>query len=194
MRILILFRSYFGNTKEVADVVAQQMKLAGHEVDVRDMRLELPDLVEVDAIVIGAPTRRARVTRKVRSVLRTLKQRGYGHKPIALFDTISFSPPTPLGFSLLSSRSREETENARKWHEPGAVGIMQKVAKQHELNLFPEQLRCEVTGVKGPLAENATAKAVAFATAFMLYAQKVELLGLPVSLPQSEHRELGSEK
>lgn len=170
--MLILFRSYFGNTKQVADAIAQQMKLTGHEVDLRDIRLGLPDLMDIDAIVIGAPTRRARVTRKARSVLRSLRRRGYGDKPIALFDTISFSPPTPLGSLLLVSRSREETENARKWHEPGAVGIMQKIARQHRLNLFPELLRCEVTGTKGPLAENATVKAVAFATAFISYLQK----------------------
>jgi flavodoxin len=170
--MLILFRSYFGNTKQVADAIAQQIKVAGHEVDLRDIRLGLPHIMDIDAIVIGAPTRRARVTRKARSVLRTLSRMGYGDKPIALFDTISFSPPTPLGSLLLSSRSREETENARKWHEPGAVGIMQKIARQHKLNLFPELLRCEVIGTKGPLAENATVKAVAFATAFISYAQK----------------------
>ena len=170
--MLILFRSYFGNTKQVADAIAQQMKMAGHEVDIRDMRLGFPHLMDIDAIVMGAPTRRARVTRKAKSVLRTLKQRGYGNKPIALFDTISFSPPTPLSSLLLVSRSREETENARKWHEPGAVGMMEKIARQYEMNLFPELLRCEVIGIKGPLAENATAQAAAFATAFISYAQK----------------------
>jgi menaquinone-dependent protoporphyrinogen IX oxidase len=172
LKTLILFRSYYGNTKQVADVIAQQMKSAGHEVDIRDVRVGLPDLDDIDAIVLGAPTRRGRVTRKALNVLSTLKQRGYGDKPVAVFDTISFAPPTPLGSLLLVSRSREDTENAKKWLEPGAIGIMMKKAREHKLNLFPELLRCEVIDTRGPLAENATREAVAFANAFILFAQK----------------------
>jgi hypothetical protein len=172
MKTLILFRSYYGNTKQVADVIAQQIKSAGHEVDVRDIRLGLPDLRDIDAIVLGAPTRMGRVTRKARSLLRHLKRRGYGDKPVAVFDTIAMAPPTTPRSLLLVSRSREDMENSRKWLEPGAVGIMQKIARDHKLNLFPEILRCEVAGLKGPLAENVIGKAVAFATAFISFAQK----------------------
>jgi flavodoxin len=174
LKILILFRSYFGNTKQVADAIAQQMKSAAHEVDLRDVRLGLPDLAGIDAIVLGAPTRRGRVARKVRNAIRALKRNGCGDKPIAVFDTISMSPPTPLGSLLLVSRGREESENAKKWLEPGAVGAMQQIAREIGLNLFPEVLRCEVIGTKGPLAENATGKAAAFAAAFTLFAQKNE--------------------
>ena len=49
---------------------------------------------------------------------------------------------------------------------------MMKKAREHKLNLFPELLRCEVIDTKGPLAENATEKAVAFTNAFILFAQK----------------------
>jgi hypothetical protein len=161
MNTLILFRSYYGNTKQVAEAMAQRIRSAGHEVQVRDIRLRLPDLKEIDALIIGAPTRIGRVTRKARSVLRHLKRKGYGAKPIAVFDTIAMIPSTP-----------KEMEESRKWLEPGAVGIMQRIARDNGLNLFPDTLRCEVVGMKGPISENAIGKAVAFATAFMSFAQK----------------------
>jgi len=160
MKTLILFRSYYGNTEKVAEAIAQQMKSAGHEAVVRDIRLRLPDLHDIDAIVIGAPTRMGRVTRKARSALRQLKRKGYADKPVAVFDTIAMIPSTP-----------EALERSRKWLEPGAVGIMQKIARDNGLNLFPDTLRCEVAEMKGPLVENAIGKAVAFATAFISFAR-----------------------
>ncbi len=163
MRTLILFRSHYGNTKLVAEAIARTIKSAGSEADVQDMRQELPELLPIDGIIIGAPTRMGRVTRKAKTVLRRIKKTGFGSKPVAVFDTIATMPTTP-----------EEMEKARRWFEPGAVGIMKKMAIELGLNLLPEMLRCEVTGTKGPLAENAIAKADAFATAFLLFAQKAQ--------------------
>ncbi len=161
MKTLILYRSYYGNTKTVAEAIAQQIVSAGHEAAVQDLRMRLPDLESIDALIIGAPTRMGRVTGKARSVLRRLRKRGFGDKPVAAFDTVALLPTDP-----------EEMAKARKYVEPGAVGIMQRIAKDQGLNLFPDALRCEVTGMKGPLADNAHTKAAAFASSFLAFAQK----------------------
>ena len=160
MKILVLFRSHYGNTRRIAEAIAQQVKLSSHEAEVRDIRQRLPILQGVDGMVIGAPTRIGRVTHRAKSVLRHLKRKGFANKPLAVFDTIATIPTTP-----------KELEESRRWIEPGAAGIMQKIARDCGLNLFPEALRCEVTGLKGPLAENAIGKAVAFTAAFISFAQ-----------------------
>jgi hypothetical protein len=143
MKGLVLFRSHYGNTKQVADSVARQITSLGHEAIVQDLRQKFPDLQGLDFVLIGAPTRMARVTGKALRVLKWLRKKGFREKPIAVFDTYGPVPTKP-----------EEMEKSRKWLYPGAAGIMQKVAKDQGLNVYPETLRCEVQGLKGPLADH----------------------------------------
>jgi hypothetical protein len=152
MKALVLYRSYHGNTKYVANSIAGQIRVQGHEADVRDLRRRLPDFGGIDAIFVGAPTRMARVGWRSRRVLKRIAKKGIGRKPVAIFDTFGPIPTTP-----------EELEKGRKWLYPGAAGILQQKAKDLGLNVYPETLRCEVTGMKGPLKENESDKAVAFA-------------------------------
>ena len=161
MKALVLFRSFYGNTKQVAEIIAEQIKTLGHEAEVRDLRQKLPDLKGIDFIVIGAPTRMARVTRKAKSVLKQLRKRGFGGKPIAVFDTYG---PVPA--------KSEELEKGKKWLYPGAAGIMQKVAKDQGLNVYENTLRCEVKGMKGPLKDSEKEKAASFTKDFMSFIGK----------------------
>jgi len=156
MKALILYRSFFGNTKQVADAIAQEMRTLGHESTVQDVRKKLPDLHGIDFILVGAPTRMARVNRKAVNVLKRLKKKGFSDRPVAIFDTYGPLPTTP-----------EELEKTKKWIYPGAAGIMQKIAKDQGLNVYSEALRCEVKGLKGPLADNALEKAVSFTSVFV---------------------------
>jgi flavodoxin len=156
MKALVLFRSHYGNTKQIAEVIAQQINALDHESTVQDLRQKLPDLNNVDFIIIGAPTRMARVNRKALGVLKQLRKKGFAGKPIAVFDTYGPVPTEP-----------EEMEKARKWLHPGAVGIMQKVAKDQGLNVYEKTLRCEVKGLKGPLTDGEQAKAASFTKEFM---------------------------
>ena len=156
MKALVLFRSYYGNTKQVAEVIAQQISALGHESNVQDIRQKLPDLNSVDFIMIGAPTRMARVNRKAIGVLKHLRKKGFAGKPIVVFDTYGPVPTKP-----------EEMENAKKWLYPGAAGIMQKVARDLGLNVYENTLRCEVKEMKGPLVDNEQAKAASFTKEFI---------------------------
>ena len=156
MKVLILYRSFFGNTKQVADAIAHEIRTSGHETTIQDVRQTLPDLRGVDSIVVGSPTRIARANRKAINVLKRLKKKGFSDKPVAIFDTYGPLPKTP-----------EELEKGKKWIYPGAAGIMEKVAKERGLNVFPETLRCEVKELKGPLADNALEKAVTFTRVFL---------------------------
>jgi flavodoxin len=156
MKALVLFRSFYGNTKQVAESIAQQITSLGHEAIVQDLRQRLPDLKSFDFIIIGAPTRMARVTGKALRVLKQLRKKGFAGKPVAIFDTYGPVPTKP-----------EELEKGRKWLYPGAAGIMQKVAKNQGLNVYAEILRCEVQGLKGPLADHQQVKIASFTKEFI---------------------------
>ncbi len=156
MKALILYRSHYGNTKNVAEALAAAIRDSGHEAEVQDLRRRLPDLTGYGAVLVGAPTRMARVTGRAKRVLKGLKKRGFAGR-VAIFDTYGPVPATP-----------EELEKARKWLYPGAAGIMQALGMQLGLNVYAETLRCEVTaGMKGPLKDGELDKASAFARKFI---------------------------
>jgi flavodoxin len=157
MKGLVLFISHYGNTKRVAEAIAQQIKDSGHEATVHDLRQKLPDLQGFDFILIGSPTRFARPNGKTISALKQLRKKGFAEKPVAVFDTYGPVPTNP-----------EELEKTKKWLYPGAAGIMHKVAKERGLNVYPETLRCEVLGgMKGPLADHQLEKAESFTKEFL---------------------------
>ena len=156
MKALILYRSHYGNTKNVAEGIAQAVRGTGNEAEVQDLRRKMPDLSGYGALLIGAPTRMARVTRRAKRVLKVLKKKNFT-KPVAIFDTYGPVPTKP-----------EELEKARKWLYPGAAGIMQALGTQLGLKIYAEILRCEVqAGVKGPLKDGELDKAAAFARKFI---------------------------
>ncbi len=156
MKGLVLFRSYYGNTKQIAKVIAEQIAVLGHEASVHDLTHKLPDLTGVDFLVIGAPTRMAKVSRKATAALRQLRKKGFAGKPIAVFDTYGPVPADP-----------QELAKVNRWLNPGAAGILQKVAKEEGMNVYARTLRCPVEGMSGPLAEGDLRNAAAFASEFV---------------------------
>jgi len=157
MKGLVLFRSHYGNTKQIAESIAQQITALGHQVIVQDVRQKLPDLQDLDFVMIGSPTRFARADGKALRVLKELRKKGFTTKPVAIFDTYGPVPTDP-----------QELEKGKKWLYPGAAGIMHRVAQEQGLNVYQETLRCEVQGgMKGPLAEHQLEKATSFTKEFL---------------------------
>ncbi|HUU05657.1 MAG TPA: flavodoxin domain-containing protein [Patescibacteria group bacterium] len=161
MKALVLYRSYHGNTRDVAEALAVEMTKLGLQAEVRDLRPPLPGLQDIDCVLIGAPTRMARVTWKARRALRRLRRIGLGAKPLAIFDTYGPLPADPA-----------KLEEDRKWFYPGAAGRMQELAQKLGLNVFAKTLRCLVQGAKGPLQEGELEKAAQFAREFVAAAEK----------------------
>ncbi len=160
MKVLILYRSWHGNTARVAEEMAGKIRSMGHEADVRDIRQRLPDLRGTDAVAVGAPTRMGSVTGRARRALGKLKGKGFGGT-VAVFDTCGVIP-----------RSPEDREKLLKFFEPGAAGILMRTARGLGLNLYPETVRCEVSGMKGPLTTEALVRASSFAEALVYYLGK----------------------
>ena len=156
MKALVLYRSYHGNTKQIAEAIAKELGGHGVEPIVQDLRRPLPYLSGIDLIFLGSPTRMARVNRRALRVLKRLRRKGYTEKPVAIFDTYGPIPTKP-----------EELEKGRKWLYPGAAGIMQEKASTLGLNVYSKTLRCEVKGMKGPLAEAELDNAASFIKEFL---------------------------
>jgi hypothetical protein len=148
----LLYRSYYGNTKLVADALAKELVARGSKARVQDLRRRLPDLAGIDLILVGAPTRMARVTWRAKSVLGKLKRKGFTAGKVAVFDLYGPLPKTP-----------EELEKGRKWLYPGAAGILHKRAVDLGLNVHPNAMRFLVSEMKGPLGDGEIAKAAALA-------------------------------
>jgi hypothetical protein len=55
MRALVVYESWFGNTRELAEAVAEALSTEG-EVTVLSVDDPLPELDEFDLLVVGAPT------------------------------------------------------------------------------------------------------------------------------------------
>ena len=161
MKALILYRSHYGNTRQVAEALAGEMKKLGHAAEVRDLRRRLPALKDIDCALIGAPTRMARATWKARWALRRLRRKGFKAKPLVIFDTYGPLPADPA-----------ELEKDRKWFYPGAAGMLQAKAQKLKLNVFPQTLRCLVQDAKGPLQEGEAEKAAQFAREFIIECEK----------------------
>lgn len=152
MRALVLFRSYSGNTKQVAEAVAASLRGAGHETEVRDLRTRLPDIGALDMVVVGAPTRMGGPTRRAYRVLRRLRRSGFTGKTVAVFDTFGPVATDPA-----------ELEKTKNWLYPGAAGKLQTAAQRLGLKVHPELLRCQVAGSRGPLLAGALELAAAWA-------------------------------
>jgi hypothetical protein len=161
MKALILYRSHYGNTRQVAEALARQIGELGHHSELRDLRRRLPGLRGIDCVLIGAPTRMARATWKARWTLRRLRWKGLGARPLAIFDTYG---PLPADAG--------ELEKNRKWFYPGAAGMLQQSAQKLKLNVFPQTLRCLVQEAKGPLLAGEAEKAARFAGEFIADCEK----------------------
>jgi len=153
---LILYRSHYGNTKQVSDMVAQQLQALGHQVIVQDVRQKLPELQEFGFVFVGSPTRFGGPSGQAKSALKKLKKKGWGQKPVVIFDTLAIIPTNP-----------EELEKSKKYIFPGAAGILQNMAKEQGLNVYAETLRCEVNSAKGPLVEGWAEKVAEFTKKFV---------------------------
>ena len=151
MKALILYRSHYGNTRQVAEEIARQVEAAGHDATVHRLRRRLPRPKGADFVLVGSPTRMARASWRMMRALRRLRWKGIGDRPLAVFDTYGPVPADP-----------GELQKAEKWLYPGAAGRLAAKAKELGLNIFPQTLRCEVQDMRGPLKDGELDKVAPF--------------------------------
>jgi hypothetical protein len=163
MRALVLYRSFYGNTRHLAETISEALVAEGHEATTRDVRQKLPDLESFDLIAVGSPTRIKRASGRAKRAIRALRRRGWGRRLVAVFDTYGPVPSDPA-----------ELEKGKKWLYPGAAGDLEKVAAKAGLRVHRPSLRWPVTGMEGPLEEGYRVRAVDFARGIANAAQTRE--------------------
>jgi flavodoxin len=159
MNGLIACDSYFGNTLEVAETLAEELRAAGHDVTVvnlHEQKLDArkPPAADAGFLGIGGPTRMARMSRRARSFARKLDAAAVAGRPVFVFDT--YGP-------LDADPAKNE---GSKWLYPGGGGKLKDALTEQGVDVYPEVLRCLVIEMKGPLVTDALESARQFARRF----------------------------
>jgi flavodoxin len=84
---LIVCYSEFGNTKKIAEAIAETLGSAGSAHVISMDQLSVSDLTGVDLVVAGTPTHRMNLPEAARPVFETLPRRILRGTPVAAFDT-----------------------------------------------------------------------------------------------------------
>ena len=143
MNGLIACDSYFGNTLQVAESLAEELRAAGHDVTVVNLHKEKLDLRKPPAadagfLGIGGPTRMAKMSRRTRSFAKKLDAATAAGRPVFVFDT--YGP-------LDADPTKHEDD---KWFYPGGGVKLKDALTEQGVDVYPEVLRCLVTDMKGP--------------------------------------------
>jgi flavorubredoxin len=102
MRILIVYYSKFGNTKKLAEAMADTMKQGGDARAIDLEKLAASDFEGIDLVVMGSPTHAFSLPVAVRAVLESLPLAVLGGKSAAAFDTTV--KPWPLRWMRASPK------------------------------------------------------------------------------------------
>jgi len=84
---LIVYFSKFGNTRRIAEAVAEVLKQAGDARIVSIDQLAASDFEPADLVVMGCPTHAFNVPAEVHAILGALPPGVLAGKPVAAFDT-----------------------------------------------------------------------------------------------------------
>lgn len=150
MRGLVAYDSVYGNTKQIAESIAEEIKAAGHEAQVMSVKDKLPELSGFDFAFVGSPTRIANASRAAKRVVKKLASASWGSKPLCVFDTIM---PGVL-------------EKKGRWSTTAAM-VLEDLGKKKGLSVRDPVLHTYVKDMKGPLADDAVGQARAYTKEFL---------------------------
>lgn len=148
MKAAVVYDSYYGNTKAVAEAIAQELGAEGHESELRSVRERYPASPTGDILFLGSPVRMGSVTSRVKRYVKRLGEGGWKGKQIIAFTTILALPENPT----------DEQKNSRERYDLGAGRKLRDLAREQGLSAVEDHLWAEVVGMKGPLAEGAIEK------------------------------------
>jgi menaquinone-dependent protoporphyrinogen IX oxidase len=156
MKGIVAFDSVYGNTRKVAEAIAEEIRAQGHEVEVYNLGEKVPRLAKGDFVFVGSPTRMGRMTGRTKKFVKRLDQEHFASRTVVPFDTIMTVPEDP-----------EKRQKALKWTEHGAAIRIKELADRRGLKVNEQVLRVNVSGLKGPLVPEALDQAREFTRAFL---------------------------
>lgn len=87
MKALVVYFSKFGNTRRIAEAIAQTLSRAGEARAVSIDQFTASDLGDVDLVVMGSPTHYQNLPKAVRPAFEALPKNALAGKSVAAFDT-----------------------------------------------------------------------------------------------------------
>jgi menaquinone-dependent protoporphyrinogen IX oxidase len=145
MKGVVVYDTSYGNTKKIAEIIAETLKESGLEVGLFGVK-NVQELSAKDYgfLVLGSPTRFGTMSFAIRGFLGKVKKEGWMNKPFAAFDT-------------------ENPENIEKKEGSAAEKIAEKL-KDKKMNQLLPVLKAVVLGQKGPLKEGEIDRTKEYAT------------------------------
>jgi menaquinone-dependent protoporphyrinogen IX oxidase len=134
MKGIVVYDTSYGNTKTIAETIAETLKGSGIEVDLFDVKnVKKLNAEDYNFLVLGSPTRFGTMSFAIRGFLGKVKSEEWVNKPFTAFDT-------------------ENPENMEKKEYSAAEKIAAKLIDKKMNQLLPV-LKAAVIGQKGPLKE-----------------------------------------
>ena len=134
MKGIVVYDTSYGNTKTIAETIAETLKESGIEVDLFHAKdVKKLSAKDYNFLVVGSPTRFGTMSFAVRGFLGKVKSEEWMNKPFAAFDT-------------------ENPENMEKKEYSAAEKIAEKL-RDKKMNQPLPVLKAAVFGAKGPLKE-----------------------------------------
>jgi len=139
MKGIVIFDTSHGNTKKIAETIAETLKESEIEVDLFDVK-EAKKLSTNDYnfLVLGSPTKFGTMSFAIKFFLGKIKSEEWMNKPFAAFDTEN---PENVEQSRLQNKEWSAAEK-----------IATKLKEKNMKQLLPV-LKALVLGQKGPLVE-----------------------------------------
>jgi flavodoxin len=147
MKGIVAYDSVNGNTKQVAEAIAEEIRAQGHEAELVFLKEGATGSVAGDFMFIGSPTRTARMTKRTGEFIAGLDPAYWSGRPIVAFDTVG-----PLSKDAEKRKSwLEKVESGDK----NAACRIRDACEGRGLNVRPRLLHLAVVGMWGPLAPEA---------------------------------------
>ncbi|MBS7647741.1 MAG: flavodoxin domain-containing protein [Candidatus Bathyarchaeia archaeon] len=152
VKVLIVFESRYGNTKRVAESIAEEMReVSGVEVSIKEFKeVNLKDIPFYDAVLIGSPNHIGGPTRGIRGFIDKLGKLKLEGKKYAVFDTY-------MGRDFDKAVKKMEKRISEK-----APGLTRLTAG----------LSIKVRGIKGPILEEELPKCREFGKSIAIQLKK----------------------
>jgi flavorubredoxin len=143
-KVVVVYESKYGNTKLVAETIIESMReVSGIETVLSELKeVDLNQVREFDAILVGSPNHIGRATRSIKKFIDKLGNLNLEGKLAAVFDTY-------IGKDFEKAVKKMEKQISEK--VPG-------------LKLAAPGLSIRVKGMKGPIAEGELPKCKEFGT------------------------------
>ena len=88
MKGIVIYDTTYGNTRKIAETIAETLKASGVEVDVFYVKdIKKLSAGDYDFLVLGSPTKFGTMSFAVRGFLGKVKSEEWVNKPFAAFDT-----------------------------------------------------------------------------------------------------------